>query len=662
MKKKTTMPLISLDPSRLMSWANHRAQIDVAGCGDENYQFPDTATLVKRSLASARASGIVGTAKARKTSTTGSKRTCTSAPKAGTRRAVKAKTRTRRGKATVEDIGGKGILPQGRDVIRIIPKIEGEPADKLGNTLVRGATGLQTLMIGRQLDGIVYDNFGQDYGTLHWAKHHMPERYRDGAISLMTQYKTMIPRFKEAVIALLKELEKRNPTVPQPVLLQHAVKLLREQLAQFIFIAKVYADSFAQYRDEVYYHELMAINLFYEQASALFKRVDPDSPDKAADGLDSIVYHVGDRYLARFTSMSLATIPGSKGPIGIHALQMPFNMLDIIAIMFPLLAHEFRHNLLSDTKGYEGEMRAVLKAAIVNDHKAGLYKFVSNDMSLGNQPVKTLDMMVKLMLDSIGEIDADIAGGVLFDGTSYLYNMMLSFPAMLVRGTLSQAKKLLRTESVYKLIPQQDGSVALVFEPHPPDYIRAYIVAAALDEIGFKAEADECRRLADFAVGKPLPTHITWKDGSGEEEHENENENEGEGESQPAASAKKKSDMVIAIPVEDIKAVAPTVARAIIRTKMKSLGGRSTFDMVNWTPAREAKVQKLADLLVAGKSDLPTDIGSIYATYIGGAATLAYWRLIHAGDESIDPAQTAKAVNANAMKMIAALRAKQAKS
>ncbi|MDZ4834198.1 MAG: hypothetical protein SGJ27_10515 [Candidatus Melainabacteria bacterium] len=630
--KKKTAPKITLNVPAFhhLSCSGHEAHIDVVGTGSENYTFPDAATMVARALSKAKLpqpqTKVEGAGKPAK----------------------KPRGRRSSRKANGTD-SVHSLLPPVRQPLRIIPQIPNQPDDALGKTLIRGASGLQNLMVGRQLDGLVYENFGSQIGTLHWAKGNMPERYRKGAESLGKQFETITPRFKEAVMGLLKELHKRNPEVPQNVLIKHAVELLREQLANFLFISGVYTESLAQYRDGVYAEELKAINFFYEQAAKLFKHVDPDSPEKLPEGLESIKYQVGDVYLARFTSMSLATIPGSRGPIGIHALQMPFDFQDIIAIMLPLLAHEFRHNLFDDVKGLADEMRALLKDAILAAHKAGSLKFKSEEMLLGSQKVKTVDLMIKLMVDSIGEIDADIAGGVLFSGTAYLYNMMLSFPAMLVRGTpLEKAKKLLRTESSFQLIDQEDGSKALVFEPHPPDYIRAYIVAAGLEEIGFKDEADECRRLADFAVGKPLPTHITWTESGGhDEEHEGE-EKKGEAE---------KSNIVIAFTVEDIKAVAPVVAKAIIRAKLESLGGRSTLDMVDWNQARENKVKKLAEVLVAGKSDVPEDLGSVYATYVGAAATVAYWLILHSGAE-VDPADTAIAVNANAMEMIRKLREK----
>ena len=109
------------------------------------------------------------------------------------------------------------------------------------------------------------------------------------------------------------------------------------------------------------------------------------------------------------------------------------------------------------------------------------------------------------------------------------------------------------------------------------------------------------------------------------------------------------------IPVADIQAAAPVIAKTLISHKLKSLGDRATEDFVNWTPRREEKVQALADQLVAGKADIPEDVGSVYATYIGAAAIVAYWKKVAKGG---DPVESAKQVNKTALSMMKTLRAK----
>ncbi len=617
-KKK---PQITLDVKGVVNWHGHEARIDVVGAGTTDYEFAEAPAMVAAALKSVKIprQTLVG--------------------KTITRIRDRRSAKRRKG-GTGEDAGAKRILPtKVPELLHVISKLPDEPSDRLGKTLIRGATGMQERMKQRQLDGLVYANFGADVGTLNWGINNMPE-FRDGLSSLNRQYDVLIPRWKEALLGLLKELQTKYPKVPQGVLLPQAIKALNEQLGGFRFISGVYCDSVSQYRDGKYDRPLKAINMFYRQAAALFKHVDPDSPGKVADGLDSIKYKVGDKYLSRFTAMGLATIPGPKGPVGIHALQMPFDFLDLVALMFPLVGHEFRHNVWNDIVNLEDEMRDAVRDALHEAYRTKKLKLHSETMKLGEQTVNTIDMLTKFYTDSIGEIDADISGGVLLSGTAYAYNMLLSFPAMMVRGQpLEQAKKLLRTDSSYKLIPQGEGKVALVFEPHPPDYIRAYIVAAALEDLGFTAEAAECRRLADFAIGGNIPDKLRFVDGSDEEDED--------GDGQEAV----KSDMVIEFWTEDMKAAAPIVARTLMRQTLPSMGGRSTIQMLDWNPAREKKVERIAEILMAGGTEVPTDLGTVYATTVGAGTTMGYWRKLHSGGD-IDPASLALKMSDDGMSMI----------
>lgn len=593
--------------------------IDVVGEGKETYEFPTAGELIDNVLK--RAEGETLKKKPRKS------------------RSRSRKTKEDDTNTTEKAIVFNNLLEGGHPlggIVRIIPRLPDETDDELGRTLVEGADGLQQLMAGRQFDGLLDARFGEMVGSVNWAKSHMAAKYQPAVASLSTHLSKLQERYKEVLPEIVKQLAEKNPGVPLPALLQHAVKYLDQELNQILFIMKVYSDSFGQYRDGVHAEILDAVAFFYEQAFLLFQKLNPedvaqeDTKDGFEPQLDTTAFQVGDVFLARVTQMSLATIPGSKGPVGAHALQIPFDMLDILALMFPLFAHEFRHNVFHDVKGLEEELVAAVKDAVVKAVKDGSLKLKSEKTKLGKTEVKTVDLLVRMLVDSIGEIDADIAGGVLLSGPAYLYNMIMSFPAMLIRDSgVKDAKKLLRTSSVYVLEEQEDGNVAMRFEPHPPDYIRAFIVASALDEIGFPAEAKECRTLADFAVGKPLPDAITWTD------------------------AEEKVKMTISFPVEDIKAVAPVVAKALIRTKLKTLGNKSTGEMINWNERREGKVQKLVKQIVSGKSDIPEDVGTVYATYIGSAATLAYWQLVNEGG---DPVESAKKVNSLAMSMLASLR------
>ncbi len=333
--------------------------------------------------------------------------------------------------------------------------------------------------------------------------------------------------------------------------------------------------------------------------------------------------------MPRVTSSGLATVPGAKGPVGANALQLPLEMLDILAIVLPLLGHEARHNVFHDVKGLEDEILAAVEKAIRDAHAAGLIKFEHEEMQLGEQTVKTIDLVVKLFLDWLGEVDADVVGGVLFSGPAFGENMVISFPAMMVRDARVSTKvKFIRTESHFQLHPQENGAVALVFEEHPVDYVRIYIVAAALEEIGFKDAAKKLRELADFAVGDELPREIVYKD------------------------AEEQTDLVIKFATSDLLAVAPVVAKAIIRTKLQAQLGKSCGDLVMFNAKRQAKVDALTELLAKGISDASSVSGSIFATYVGAAAAQAYLKLVREGMPAV---AAAKLVNVAALKMIIGL-------
>jgi hypothetical protein len=198
-----------------------------------------------------------------------------------------------------------------------------------------------------------------------------------------------------------------------------------------------------------------------------------------------------------------------------------------------------------------------------------------------------------------------------------------------------QDDQLLSSESEYYMDKTEQGNPRPRVEEHIPDYIRAYFDAAALDEIGFSKDAAQCRLIADQAAGLPLPKYISWVDGR-------------EG---------KRSKAVLRIAVEDLKAVAPIVARTLIRTKLKSLGGFATCDLINWNENRQRKVDILVANLLAGSAEVPTDQGDFQATYVAAAATMAYWKLAKAG-RRIGP--SLRMIEENALLMLNTIRLRQA--
>jgi len=598
----------------------HHTKIDVAGTGSSDFPFPSPEDLVKRSLKRAAREARNQRKRDRKAGKV-TKVNDTNLPKADT-------------DTGSENLGLLGTLKLPTPV-SVVPAGQTRESYTVGQTILKGADGFQTMMMNRQYDGYYEERFGDMNVIFGWGIGNLPSKYQPAVTSLNTQLGKLRVSYEAALPDLVAKLAKKNPKAPIMAVMQKAVELIDKELMRILYVLNVYAESIKQIRDGRFKLELAAVEVFFEDSFNLYFAGDMHTH---ADGsvpakqLPSSAYRVGDIFMPRVTASGLATIPGARGPVGANALQLPFEMLDILMLVLPLLGHEARHNVYHDITGLEDESLEVLEKAIRAAHAAGVFKFVNEEMEVNGEKVPTIDMVTKLYCEWLGEIDADVVGGVLFSGDAFGDNMIMSFPAMMVRsGKVSSKENLLRTESRFNLHKQKDGSVALVFEEHPVDFVRVKLVAATLDEIGSNKAADRLRQLADFMVGDTLPAEVVYKDADGE------------------------VDLVIKFNTADLLAVAPVVAKAIIRTPMKALLGKSNGDLVMWNAKRQAKVEALAAILVKGSSDLPTDIGSIFAPYVGAAATNAYLQLVEGG--KMAPEAAAKSVNDNAMKMVAGLRA-----
>lgn len=597
---------------------NH--MVVVPGTGDENFKFPPVQELVIRALNRLSKPVEIEDTDDSQNPTEGSDGTVDSGEKA------RASVHTSEKKLTVVTTDGRRSLPKVRKVTvkyehTFVPGMPTEgavPAPLLprpidsgkanGATLFTAAQALREIMDEGRFDAIIADRFDPLSGAVNWARLHMEERFQPAIESLNGQLLQLRVLYKDALPRVLTVIAAQNPDVAEQMLLQVAVQVLDEELAQILTVLRIWTDAFAQHRDQMY-EQLGAVRQLVEESYQLFRgeALDGDGHGKKAN-VHTTVFQVGNVFVARFGHLGPATLP-AKGPIGAHAIEVPMDERNIITLMLPLYAHEFRHDVFHDVVGLEDDVREAVAKAIVEAYEKGELKFSQEFIKLGRQKVKTIDLMVKMIADTTPEIDADISGGVLLTGVAFLYLVILSFSAFNAKGrTVESTPRLLRSASYFELVPdEKTGAVALEFFPHPPDYIRAHIVAAALDEIGFKAEGDECRTLADIAAGDPLPKLIKWFDASG------------------------KSKLVIEIPVEDIKAVAPVIAKALIRTPLKSLGDVATGDILNWDRKRQAKVDKLAEILMQGRSDIPAELGDVYATYVAAAAALAYWGSVGAG-------------------------------
>ncbi len=596
----------------------HHTNIDVAGTGSDDFNFPSTEDLVKRSLKRAAREAKNQRKRDRK------------AGKNVTKPQGDSDNTGSNGLDDGKSLIGNLVIPQ---VAKVVPAGQTRESYTDGQTILQGADGFQAMMIARQFDGYYEERFGDMASLFTWGIANMEAKYKPVVISLDRQLGKLRNSYEKALPQLVADLAKRNPKAPIMAVMQKAVQLIDKELMQILYVLNVYAESIKQGRDGRFTSELGAVAVFFEDAFNLYTAGDMHCTadgSKLPQQLPMENYSVGDVFMPRVTASGLATLPGARGPVGANALQVPFEMLDILMLVFPLLGHEARHNVYHDVKGLEEESLEVVEKAIRAAHAAGTIKFASDEMEVNGDKVPTIEMVVKLFCEWLGEIDADVVGGVLFSGEAFGDNMIMSFPAMMVRsGKVSSKENLLRNESRYHLVPQKDGSVGLVFEEHPVDFVRVKLVAAALEEIGFAKAGTRLRELADFMVGDTIPTEVIYKDAEGKE------------------------DLVIKFNTADLVAVGPVVAKALIRTPMKSLAGKSNGDLVMWNVHRQTKVVALADNMVKGSSDLPTDHGSIFATYVGSAATNAFLRLVAS---KVDPVKAARQVNGLALKMVAGLR------
>lgn len=525
-------------------------------------------------------------------------------------------------------------------VITVLPQGETRETYEDGQVLLKVADHMQSLMMARQFDGLYEARFGRLVTAVEWALVNMEPEYHPAFESLNVQLEKLIDSYKQALPQVIAELSKRNPGAPLMAIVQKAIELLDEELAQILYVLRVYTDCVEQRRDGKFARQLNSCAFFFKCIHQLYWTGDLENALKgtATSPIKGGEEQVGAVFLARVTASGLATIPGSRGPIGAHALQVPYEMLDFLVINYPLFCHESRHNVFHDVVGLEEQELKALAKDILADVKSGAVKPSVATILVGKQKVPVEQMLVKVYTDWLGEMDAD-ALAVLFTGTAFGESMVSSFPAMMIRdAAVSTKSKLLRTSSHFDLVKQKNGSTALQFEPHPVDYVRVYLVAAIFDEIGFSVEADKLRKLADFAVGDTIPDVITFA-------HSDE-----EG----------KAELTIEIPTKDLIALVPTVVKSLIRTKHQALGGKSNADLVMWTQKRQDKVNLLKDTLIAGKTDVPEDKGDIHVTYVASAAILASFQLVREG-KATGP-ETLKQVSENAMQMLETLKARADKA
>ncbi len=459
-------------------------------------------------------------------------------------------------------------------------------------------------------------------------------KYIAGIDSLDNHFGKLRELYKSALPKAFDMVTMQFPDSPEGERRAAAVQLIdqQEDLQQILYVLDHYVQAFEQL-DDPEYAPLQAVTVTVEEAFNLFLTGDIEAArGKAQQALaDTVNFMIGNSFLPHAGEDGPATIPGASGPVGLHLILVPEDEVGIIMLMMVLYLHEFRHDIFADIKGLAEEEGKALLSTLRDASTSGRLKLSVDHIMLGKTKVPMIDLISKVFLDELGEIDADLVALEL-SGWAFALNMLYVFGAFnSKRAGAIRTKELLRTNSYFQVSKKGE----LWFEPHPVDYFRVYMLAAALELLGFKEEAQEIRDLADSAVGSKKPEFIIWEDASGKRDP-------------------------IKIRMSDLVQAAPIVAEAILMTPFAALKGKSNHDIVAWTRKRQDKVDMLVDALVkhiksvlAGedvKLELPAGVGDVYATYVAAAAAIAFYQLI--ADGEVDPTDVPQLVNTSSLQML----------
>lgn len=483
---------------------------------------------------------------------------------------------------------------------RLIPVVDTVDGFRTGDpTLWAAAGGLAELMHDGRFEHHIAEVFAPHIGAIDWARINLEPKYQPTVESLSEHFGELVGLYRRTVPVVMHSVWAQYPDASEDQCIDAAVTVINQKLAEILYILSIWTDSFVQQRDGKC-TQLLHVIFTLEQS---FQQFTPKHGKMKT-------MHVGDVFTARFGPNGPATIPGARGPVGAHAIEVPHDEREIIALMLPVYLHEFRHDYYADVEGLPEEMAKAVLEAIKRANAAGKFKFSSPTIKLGKQDVPTLALGTQICVQTLSETDADVAGGMLLSGPAFLYSLIATFSAFNSKGqSIFNVNNLLRSVNRFGITEEND----LVFAPHMPDYPRAYFAAAALDLAlnngNPSSEGDECRRLADQASGDPIPKFVTWVNGD----------------------SKNKFKFKIQFPFADLIQFAPVVADAIMNSKLECLGGMSTAEYVNWTAHRQSKVDRLTKVIMDGGTEIPTEMGNVFASYVAAAAITAYWGLCKAG-------------------------------
>lgn len=499
--------------------------------------------------------------------------------------------------STTTPLGVKSLAP------------EALPFNGSGPTLLAVAGGIGAVMDAGRYRSRVARIFGPLKGEINWALNHMDESWTPIWKSLGEDH--LLPLEKnilEAMPDVCKFIEVQYPDASTDEVLDAAAAVLHEQVAEILSVLSIWGDCAAQQRDGLY-PELKYVVQMVRAAFNLMRTGDitgKGDPGTAAK-IQTIAFQADDKMLARYADSGRSTIPGAKGPVGAHVINVDYDESEMITTSLACpYAHEARHNWREDVVGYPEQQTETAVARVLEAHKAGKYNLTSETYKIGKQEVPAIALLAQIFGQTLSEKDADIPGGTLLTGPAYSKGYHGVFGALNSRARgVFNTNRLLRTYGFF--LVNEAGE--LVIEPHMVDFVRGLVIGIALRNRGFEAAANENDALSRQAVGLPVPKSITWVN----------------------MDPKSKFKFKIEIPLSDLMQVAETVVDSIINDKLPCLGGLSAADLCDFTQHHQEKVDILVENLVKGDSTVPADKGDFYPTFVAAAAASALWKLVEKG-------------------------------
>jgi hypothetical protein len=477
--------------------------------------------------------------------------------------------------------------------------------------LVSGAIGF--IMHAGRFKSRVARRFDPLKGEVNWALNHMDQDWdpvwkslgEDHVLELEKIYMGAMPQVSAFLVT-------QYPDASEEEILDAAAAVLDEQVQEILQTLGIWGECAAQLRDGLY-PELKYVVQTVKAAFNLMRTGDINGKGdpSVVEAIKSIAFNQGDRFLARYTDGGRSTIPGAKGPFvngrGAHVINVDHDEQDMLAVSLvcPYL-HEVGHDFRESVEQLPEQQTEGVVGRIMRDHEAGKYNLSTKTYKIGKQEVPAIALLAQIFGQTLSETDADIPRGTLLSGPAYRFGYHGVFGALNSKGRgIFATNRFLRSYGFF--LVNEAGE--LVIEPHMIDYVRGIMIAIALRNRGFGAEAADSEAMSKQAAGVPMPKVMTWVN----------------------MDPKSKFKFKIQIPVLDLVQVAESVVDSIINDKLPCLGGLSAAELCDFTKHHQEKVDMLVKVLMSGKTDVPTDQGDIYPTFVAAAAVTALWGMVAEG-------------------------------